>query len=95
LTLLTPDYRLQPDPSRTLGPFKGDLDQRFYGHILDFEARFPKGPPSLINCDSLQVTGDFTFGDKIRLVGNVKMINHTDHSVSIPDGKRIEGLWKV
>lgn len=38
-----------------------DLDPRYYKLLPDFEARFPAGPPSLLDATSLTVRGDWTF----------------------------------
>jgi UTP--glucose-1-phosphate uridylyltransferase len=95
LTVLTSGYHLSPHPSRTIGPFEGDLDSRYYGRISDFESRFPGTPPSLLNCRSLRIEGDFIFGSHIKLEGDVEMINLSERVHLIPDGACIEGLWKV
>jgi UTP--glucose-1-phosphate uridylyltransferase len=39
-----------------------DLDPAYYKLMPDFEARFPDGPPSLIEADRLVVRGDVIFG---------------------------------
>mgnify|MGYP000955273631 CR=1 FL=1 len=39
-----------------------NLDPRFYKRIQDFEARFPRGVPSIKDAQSLTVEGDWTFG---------------------------------
>ena len=48
-----------------------DLDSEFYKLIRDFEARFPAGPPSLVACERLVVTGDVTFGRDVVVRGAV------------------------
>ena len=45
------------------------LDPEFYKLIDDFEARFPDGPPSLLDADSLSVSGDITFGADVVVRG--------------------------
>ena len=95
LTVLTTGYHLNPAPSRTIGPFEGDLDPRYYGRIRDFEARFPATPPSLLNCKSLKIEGDFIFGSHVKLEGDVEMINSSERAHLIPDGTCIEGIWRV
>jgi UTP--glucose-1-phosphate uridylyltransferase len=42
-----------------------DLDPAYYRQLRDFEARFPLGPPSLLDCTSLVVHGDVTFGSGV------------------------------
>jgi UTP--glucose-1-phosphate uridylyltransferase len=61
--LLHDDGRLEPAPGRAASsPPMVDLEPRFYKLLADFEARFPSGPPSLVNAERLVVRGDVTFG---------------------------------
>jgi UTP--glucose-1-phosphate uridylyltransferase len=50
-----------------------DLDRSYYAHVSDFEQRFPQGAPSLREASSLRVEGDFTFGSKVKVVGDVEL----------------------
>ena len=50
-----------------------DLDARVYKRLGDFEARFPGGPPSLLRCHRLAVTGDVTFGQGVVCSGDVRV----------------------
>lgn len=45
----------------------------FYGRIADFEARFADGPPSLRECRSVTVEGDWTFAAGAVLRGDVRL----------------------
>jgi UTP--glucose-1-phosphate uridylyltransferase len=47
------------------------LDDDFYKLVGQFEERFPAGPPSLIECRSLTVKGDVTFGAEVVVRGDV------------------------
>jgi UTP--glucose-1-phosphate uridylyltransferase len=47
------------------------LDDDFYKLVGQFEERFPAGPPSLIECTSLTVKGDVTFGAGVVVRGDV------------------------
>jgi UTP--glucose-1-phosphate uridylyltransferase len=47
------------------------LDPSHYKLLPGFEARFPKGAPSLRRCDRLTVTGDVTFGADVVVEGSV------------------------
>jgi UTP--glucose-1-phosphate uridylyltransferase len=58
---LADDCRVELAPSRDAPPVI-DLDSDFYKLVRDFEARFPAGAPSLIECERLTVQGDVTFG---------------------------------
>ena len=60
-----------------------DLDEH-YTLIDDFDARFPHEAPSLVECTSLVVRGDVTFGAGIRCVGDVLV--DASEPLSIPDG---------
>jgi UTP--glucose-1-phosphate uridylyltransferase len=68
--VLLEDSRVELAPEREQPPFI-DLDSDFYKLIRDFEARFPAGPPSLVACDRLVVTGDVTFGRDVVVRGAV------------------------
>ena len=48
-----------------------DLDPEHYKLVGDFEPRFPAGPPSLVECERLTVTGDVTFGRGVVVRGTV------------------------
>jgi len=50
-----------------------DLDGDFYKLVGDFDRRFPEGAPSLVEADSLRVEGDWTFGAKVKVVGDVSL----------------------
>ncbi len=50
-----------------------DLDSDFYKLIGDFDARFPKGPPSLSAASSFVVHGDWTFERGVTVVGDMEV----------------------
>jgi UTP--glucose-1-phosphate uridylyltransferase len=50
-----------------------DLDKAVYGHVGEFEKRFPQGAPSLKKATSLRVEGDVTFGADVTVVGEVEL----------------------
>jgi UTP--glucose-1-phosphate uridylyltransferase len=61
--VLTADDQVTLNPARRLpGPPVVSLDPRYYKLIDDLEARFPYGPPSLVDCERLTVRGDVRFG---------------------------------
>jgi UTP--glucose-1-phosphate uridylyltransferase len=49
------------------------LDKRSYKLIDQFDARFPDGPPSLVNAERLTITGDYTFGARVTVTGVVEL----------------------
>jgi len=68
---LTAESEIVLSPQRPGGPPFVSLDPRFYKLVADFDARFPAGPPSLIDCERLVVRGDVTFGAGIVAHGDV------------------------
>jgi UTP--glucose-1-phosphate uridylyltransferase len=50
-----------------------DLDSSYYQLVPEFERRFPDGAPSLREASSLKVSGDWTFGAKVKVVGDVTL----------------------
>ena len=73
--LLTNDHRVILHPERQGNQIVIDLDKRFYRLIDQLEARFPDGPPSLINCSKLTVHGDVRFEGRNRFSGEVEIAN--------------------
>lgn len=92
-TILTDDFRVVPSPERKEDPPVVSLDDRFYKMIDDLESRFPEGPPSLVECRSLKVSGDILFGSGVRFEGEVELVNQGDHQVKVEEstiqGKKI------
>lgn len=64
---------------------KVDLDQRYFSKIDEFEKRFAE-IPSLLNCESLTVKGDFYFKDNVLVQGHATLINTTGKQVVIENG---------
>ncbi len=50
-----------------------ELDKHHYKLIDQFDARFPDGPPSLVDAERLTVKGDYTFGPRVRVRGAVEL----------------------
>jgi UTP--glucose-1-phosphate uridylyltransferase len=59
------------DQAAPMIPFV-DLDG-VYKLVGDFDKRFKEGAPSLREAESFVVDGDWTFGDNVRVVGNVTL----------------------
>ncbi len=97
LALWSDAYDLTPEMHLTLHMARGGrppairLDTRFYARLDDFKRRFPQGAPSLRECQSLTVRGDFRFGAAVVLKGNVVLENPGPGQVAIEDGAAIEG----
>jgi len=65
-----------------------DLDSDYYKLVPEFERRFPDGAPSLREATSLTVTGDWTFGGKVKVVGDVTL--KTAAAERVPTGSVLE-----
>lgn len=87
-TALTEDHRLVPATPR---PVVIDLDARYYKHIGALDARFPNGPPSLVDCQSLHVSGDVRFGRGVVCRGAVRIEHRGDTQRVIEDGTVLTG----
>jgi UTP--glucose-1-phosphate uridylyltransferase len=66
-----------------------DLDREFYGMLDRFDGRFPAGPPSLREAESLAVRGDVTFGERVVVRGVVEL--QADEPLRVPDGSLLGG----
>jgi len=93
--LLTEDYHVIPNPNRTHDKLTVDLDPDYYHLIDDMEARFPQGVPSLIECEEFNVKGDVKFGEKVKLIGRVNLVNPTEQQKTIEDRAVLEGTVKL
>lgn len=82
---------LQVNPERRLDQIQIDLDPKYFGKIDEFGKRFPYGPPSLLNCESLMVRGNVFFGNNVSIKGNVVIQNPGSQPAAIPDGAVITG----
>jgi UTP--glucose-1-phosphate uridylyltransferase len=69
------------------GPPLVRLDPRHFKLLRDFEARFPDGPPSLAQCERLEVEGDVSFGRDVVVRGSVRL----QGPARIEDGAVLEG----
>jgi UTP--glucose-1-phosphate uridylyltransferase len=77
--------RVALDPSRGGVPPTVDLDPEHFKLVDDFEARFPRGAPSLVDCHALTVRGDVTFGADVVVRGDVEV------DADVADGTVLEG----
>jgi len=75
------------DPVADPLPFV-DLDSAYYKLVPEFERRFPDGAPSLREATSFTVTGDWTFGRKVKVVGEVAL--ETAAADRVPPGSVLE-----
>src|SRR3954454_15668970 len=96
LALRSDAYRLTGDALVVLapegegrGPFVA-LDSDHFKLLRDFEARFPAGPPSLVECDRFVVEGDVRFGAGVVARGDVTVRQEGDEPLAIDDGAVLE-----
>ncbi|MCB0353618.1 MAG: UTP--glucose-1-phosphate uridylyltransferase [Bdellovibrionales bacterium] len=68
-----------------------DLDPKYFGRIDDFEKRFPFGSPSLVECDSLQVKGNWHFGRENCCRGEVELEGEGDLVYCLADRAELSG----
>ena len=67
-----------------------DLDPKYYGKIDDFEKRFGKGIPSLVDCDRLTIEGDVIFEDDVKIKGSVNIKNSKPFQAVVQKGTRVD-----
>jgi UTP--glucose-1-phosphate uridylyltransferase len=64
-----------------------DLDPKYYKLVADFDERFARGPPSLVECERFVVRGDVHFGAGVVARGVVELTGPR----RVPDGAVLEG----
>jgi UTP--glucose-1-phosphate uridylyltransferase len=89
--VLTDDARVRLSPEREAGPPIVDLDPGYYKLVRDFDARFPGGPPSLVEAERLAVKGDVLFGAGVKVRGAVTVEGPGQAQLTIDDGTLLEG----
>lgn len=87
---LNDDFKVVKNPDRSLPSITLELDDRYYKLIDQFDEHLPQGIPSLINCESFKVEGEFEFGKNIKINGSVELINEMDEPLFIDDDTVIE-----
>lgn len=88
---LSETYELSVNSDRKIALPNVSLDSKFYGKHKIFSERFPKGVPSLIECESLKIEGDILFGENVIIKGSVTLTNtQKDKQVFIQDNSLIE-----
>ena len=89
--VLTEDARVVVSPERRLPALPlVDLDGDHFKLLRDFDARFPAGPPSLVECERLTVKGDARFGAGVVVRGSVTVEQEGEEQLAIPDGTVLE-----
>ncbi len=98
LALRSDAYVLRDDATLAVAPRRDgagaplvQLDGRHFKLVRDFEARFPAGPPSLVQAERLTVRGDVRFGAGVVVRGAVTVEHDGDGQRLIEDGALLEG----
>jgi UTP--glucose-1-phosphate uridylyltransferase len=89
--VLTSDSRVELAPERDGKPPLIELDDDHFKLLGDFEARFPAGVPSLVECRRLSVEGDVAFGRDVTVRGSVRVAADGGGQLRIEDGAVLEG----
>ena len=90
--VLTGDARVVVSPERRRpGVPLVELDSGYFKLLRDFDARFPAGPPSLVECERLIVKGDVRFGAAVKVRGAVTVEQEAAAQLSIDDGAVLSG----
>jgi UTP--glucose-1-phosphate uridylyltransferase len=88
--VLTGDARVELDPRRDGTPPVVDLDDDHFKLLRDFDERFPKGAPSLVECEGIAVEGDVRFGGGVVARGRVRVRQEGSEPLEIADGTVLE-----
>jgi UTP--glucose-1-phosphate uridylyltransferase len=89
--VLTDDAHIVVSPDRRLPALPlVELDSDHFKLLRDFDARFPSGPPSLVECERLTVKGDVRFGAGVTVRGAVTVEQDGADQLTIDDGAVLE-----
>ncbi len=95
----TPAFRLAMNSQRSSPALRQapavSLDPAYYSVLTDMQKRFPHGSPSLVQCQSLSITGDVRFGQDVVIKGEASICNRSGAPYRIPDGTVIQGALHV
>lgn len=84
--VLTPGGQLALAPERADEPPHIELDPDYFKLMHEFDTRFARGVPSLLDCRSLTVNGDVRFGSGVVLHGEVVITAPAEGRFDLPDG---------
>ncbi|MCB0323312.1 MAG: UTP--glucose-1-phosphate uridylyltransferase [Bdellovibrionales bacterium] len=93
--VLQDDYQLTLLPERNGTPPIIDLDEKYFGHVADFDERFPEGAPSLRSCSHLSVTGDISFEKDVIVKGDAMVVNDTPQRKVVTAGTVVQGSTEL
>jgi UTP--glucose-1-phosphate uridylyltransferase len=81
---------LEPHPDLIPPGPQISLDSRYYGKIDMFDARFPQGAPSLVQCRRLRVEGDVLFEGGVCIMGDVTIANSRQRQAVVKSNTSID-----
>lgn len=84
---LSDAYKIELNPQKQSGMPQVRLDPEFYSRIDQFEAHFPDGVPSLVDCEELTIKGDIRFEYPVTVKGKVHLTNPDAIQKVIPKGQ--------
>jgi len=83
------------NPNRKFDAVTLRLDPKYYGKIDLFNERFKNGVPSLIECESLTVTGDVFFEGNVTIKGRSVITNSQKSNAVIKEGTVVDKDLKL
>ncbi len=83
--VLDEDMHMNLHPDRRGKPVVVHLDPAVFGAYDSLRERVSNGVPSLVQCDSLTVKGDFRFGRDVVVKGTVVLENLDGRQMIVPD----------
>lgn len=93
--VVTDDHRLVLEESREGRPPVIDLDAEHYKWVDGFDDMVANGVPSLLNCQSLKVTGKVVFQPNVVVSGHVEIINESADQKNVPAGNYSDTIVKL
>ncbi len=92
LTLRSDAYEILPDGRAQLAPSRDGIPPRIeldgsYKLVDQLDAAIPDGPPSLVDCSRLSITGPVRFAPGVTIAGEVTISNPTADRITVPAGR--------
>jgi len=87
--ILTEDYKIILNPDRRMEPLLIKLDPKYYKLVEDLDERIPSAP-SLVECKSLTIKGDYKIGNNVKIKGDNILENIGDKQEVIEEDSVLE-----
>lgn len=75
--ILTDDFKVILNPERKLKPLVINLDKKYYKLVDDLDERIPQAP-SLVECESLTIKGNYKVERNVKFNGIIELENKSD-----------------